>query len=140
MSTIKTLAKNHKGFSLLEIVMVITLIGILSVGGLYSYGKYIDESRLAAAKAEVAMVDMAMAQYDVSVAKLDNSKVCGALGVTTCLANLKTQNLITSNLAYNGKYSCTANVKTQGKYPNGTTNKYVFYYSNCEFHTSAIEE
>ncbi len=115
--------------------MTILVVGVLSAGGLYSYAQYVDNSRFTAAKAEVAMINMAINQYDhVAPTNRCGSKLTTA---SSCISAVKDKNLLASDPSYDGKYGCTGSLYKKGKYVDGD-DKYYYQYSGCNFAQGAV--
>ncbi len=77
--------KNHKGFTLLELLIAATIIGILAVFATISYRNSAADARVAEAKSKLDMVGWAVQRY-----KLDPS---------ACLAINSQEKLTVENLA-----------------------------------------
>ena len=62
---LQKLCRQKQGFSLIELILVIVIIGILAAAGLSSSGTYVDESKVTKMKAEVSTLEIAVSQYNV---------------------------------------------------------------------------
>ena len=67
ITLLKIKGKLHgkKGFTLIEMIMCIVIISILAGLGMTSGAKYVDESKITKAQAEVATMEIAVSQYNI---------------------------------------------------------------------------
>lgn len=118
--------RNKKGFSLLEILVAVAVVSIISVLGVQTYTKHIKSAKLVEAKAEAAVLELAMSQYNIShpTAKLS----------TIDVATLSSSGLLQSALKFNtdGEDKCTYSYKTYNNGTFTTTEKHVVLES-CTF-------
>src|SRR5437870_8809530 len=83
---LKRALNNEAGFTLMELIVVVLIVGILAAVGVPLYMGYVRDSRLAEAKAVAGAAltaAQACAQNDPSGAECTLAKLAGRIGVTT---------------------------------------------------------
>ena len=87
----KTLKNNAKGFTLLEILLVIAIIGALTSIAIPDYLRYIDEAKIAACKENRRNIEMEERMYysehDKAGLKVDSKYSCPSGGVYVWLVS-----------------------------------------------------
>lgn len=114
---------NKKGFSLIELIMCIVIIAILAGLGMTSGAKYVDESKITKAQAEVATLEIAVSQYNI-----DNPTEKITAIKDTTISDLISKGYLQKAPAYNGTDKCTYSYAQV----NGSTEKHVIL-SGCSF-------
>ena len=130
---------NKKGFSLIELIISVVIIAILAGIGMTSGAKYVDESKVTKAQAEVATLEIAVSQYNIdnpsSTQKITTENFSGKI------STLIEKGYLQKAPAYNGTDSCvysygqvgssTENhVKLSGCSFFGNTYSYISVYGN----------
>ncbi len=107
-----------KGFTLLELIVVIIIIGILATLGFSQYAKVVEKGRTAEAKAILGQIRTAQAAYYLERNTFANSISDLAVGAPSACAATHYFNY--STLGDNTTYNATATRCTgSGKTPNG---------------------
>ena len=117
---------NKKGFSLIELIMCIVIIAILAGLGMTSGAKYVDESKITKAQAEVATLEIAVSQYNI-----DNPNPPDKITTENFSGKISTlieKGYLQKTPAYNGTDSCTYSFNKVGS----STEKHVIL-SGCSF-------
>ena len=55
----------HEGFTLMEIILVVAVIGILSAVALPTYGAYREKQRITVCKMDIRAIDVALRKYSI---------------------------------------------------------------------------
>lgn len=101
----KNLVKNNDGFSLIELVIVIIILGVLSAVALQSFGNRINQDRATATRNEMSAIKFAIVGYDELIQngiRTDFGFVGDMGRLPTSLDELVTQPAGTNN--WNGPY------------------------------------
>ena len=114
---------NKKGFSLIELIMCIVIIAILAGIGMTSGAKYVDESKITKAQAEVATMEIAVSQYNI-----DNPTSKITTIDTATINNLISKGYLQKAPAYNGTDKCSY---TYGRVGSSTENHVIL--QGCSF-------
>ena len=125
------LAENKKGFSLIELMIVVVIIAILAAIGMSSGATYVDESKVTKAEAEAATVQIALSQYNI-----DNptAKITNTTQLRQHIASngvLVTKGYLQRSPYFNGKDGCNYNLKSNGL--SGANLDYHVYIDGCKF-------
>ena len=73
LSKIRKMLKHQEGFTLVELMIVVVILGILAVIGIQQYGKVQETARQKAHEANVRIIESAMRMYEmVTGAKPEN--------------------------------------------------------------------
>ena len=110
-------ATTQKGFTLVELMIVVTLIGILSAWGIPQYTEYMASTKFTEAHSALSIIQNQMEQY-----YQDNRTYLNAAG-TGCGINIAAQQ------TQNFTVTCTATATTYTATATGTTGKGVDGFS-----------
>ena len=107
---IKEHLKRKRGFSFIETLVCVTIIGLLAVVNLSSSAKYVDESRVSRVRAEVATLEIALAKYNREYV---TEKITDSTNFNTAMNTLKSKGYIDALPSYNtSEYNCSYGWKT----------------------------
>lgn len=122
---LKKRLSNKKGFTLIELIMCIVIIAILAGLGMTSGAKYVDESKVTKAQAEVATMEIAVSQYNI-----DNpsDKITTTENLSKKISTLISKGYLQKAPAYNGTDGCSYGYNKI----NGSSEKHVMI-SGCSF-------
>ena len=126
MSTLLKVKKrlsNKKGFTLIELIMCIVIISILAGLGMTSGAKYVDESKITKAQAEVSTMEIAVSQYNIDNPTAKISTINDAT-----INTLVSKGYLQKAPAYNGTDKCSYSYDNI----NGSSEKHV-KISGCTF-------
>jgi type IV pilus assembly protein PilE len=110
----------RKGFTLLEIIVVLIILGIIATLGFTQYTRVIEKGRTSEAKANLGTIrTMAVSQYQETGSYPDNSYLSGVLGLPTssCNSSYYYRYQINSTNGTGSAIRCTSG----GKQPDSST-------------------
>ena len=99
-------ATTQKGFTLIELMIVIAIIGILAAIAIPQYGNYTSRTRAAAAAAELASVKSAVNECIAFTGTLDECD-SGLEGIPTAASFTVTQNVTVAPAVVDGVITAT---------------------------------
>lgn len=103
----KKLAKKNRGFTLIELIVVIAILGVLIAILVPSMLGFMDNARKTSVKAEAKTILTAAQSYMTSEVLINNVPAATAQG--TCdMTNLAAKNLVDANIGSHGQLSITA--------------------------------
>ncbi|MBE3584723.1 MAG: type II secretion system protein GspG [Thermoanaerobacter sp.] len=129
MSILKRCLRNEKGFTMIEMMVVLVIIAVLIAGGIKFYSGYMENARVTKAKAQISTMQAALdsyyaekSEYPDTVDELLNAGIRVATGSTSNPFKLEATDPWGENYEYkvsgtgNNQYSVyTGHNKVQGK-------------------------